>query len=180
VSEPGQAVQSIDLGKFEARLTDVGLLGNVSVRADGNTLVLRGLEAARSLVYGRVLGQWLLVAVAVVGLALGVDGALWLLPAAVGYSFVLYLLMWRRAVPRTLEIDLDDVVRAHRGWSWHFSDIALLTSSAFGLLSVVSAGSRTVTFCASNGASPRRRYALIAVRDGQAERLLATLTGSPT
>ncbi len=157
----------VRIGSFTPRLTSAGLMGDVEVSSDGGRIILTSMVARRGLMLARVIGQWSLAALGVVG-AFFAPQFLFLVPAALGYSFVLYLVMAWTAPTRTVTIGPRAVTEASMGWAWRLQDVFWL-GSILGVLAVSDDATRTVSFVAFDRQQARLLdYVLIADRQQDA------------
>jgi hypothetical protein len=126
--------------------------------------------------------QWLLAAVGLLGIVLGIDGAGWLLLAAPVFSSLAYLALWWTAREATVEVISAPSTDAATGWVFRWHDVLWLGNIVPALIMMSGAssvGRRTVSFV---GPSPRpdardARYLLVAPDAGDAAVLTASLLG---
>ncbi len=133
------------LGSYSARLTNARLLGDVDVQSDGSTLAPSAVRASLRLYTFRFWTQWSLAALAIVGSLAGVPLAFELVFVALGFSVVMYYLMWWRGERVKILVDVSAIRDVAFGWVWRPGDLFFL-GSVFAALSLASASSKTMSF----------------------------------
>jgi len=133
------------IGVYSARLTNARFLGDVTVSEAQGLIRLSGERASSRLMMGRLVIQWSLAALAIVGILAGIPYSFQLLVGTLIFSFVAYLVLWWTSRTETVTVNPASVREADIGWVWRPQDLLFL-GSAFAAAGLASAAARTVSF----------------------------------